>query len=195
MSSVKNFKTLLPAAAKDAYYRDDIGNISTSHMKVMDDAAELDLGPRFPLFRGWKAHYVTGYNVSSYEYIFYKRNQHVRLIDHIFDDMLVEEVEVRIILPEGVTDLELSTPYSMTRGEDTLHYTYLDTTGRTVVSLYSNKLLNESHIQDFQLGFSYPHCTMLAEPLILVAAFCTCWPSSTSGWTSPLPWTRGPRPR
>merc|ERR1712059_218586 len=27
VSSVKNFKTLLPAAAKDVYYRDDIGNI------------------------------------------------------------------------------------------------------------------------------------------------------------------------
>jgi len=174
VSSVKNFKTLLPAAAKDVYYRDDIGNISTSHMKVMDDAVELDLRPRFPLFGGWKTHYVTGYNVPSYEYIFYKGDQHVlnmRLIDHIFDDMLVEEVEVRIILPEGVTDLELSTPYSMTRGEDTLHYTYLDTTGRTVVTLHSRKLLTESHIQDFQLGFSYPHRTMMIEPLILVAAF------------------------
>jgi len=174
VSSVKNFKTLLPAAAKDVYYRDDIGNISTSHMKVMDDAVELDLRPRFPLFGGWKTHYVTGYNVPSYEYIFYKGDQHVlnmRLIDHIFDDMLVEEVEVRIILPEGVSNLELSTPYSMTRGDDGLHYTYLDTTGRTVVNLYSSKLLTESHIQDFQLGFSYPHRSMLAEPLILVAAF------------------------
>merc|ERR1712212_411119 len=174
VSSVKNFKTLLPAAAKDVYYRDDIGNISTSHMKVMDDAVELDLRPRFPLFGGWKTHYVTGYNVPSYEYIFYKGDQHVlnmRLIDHIFDDMLVEEIEVKIILPEGVSNLELSTPYSVTRGDDTLHYTYLDTTGRTVVSLRSNKLLTESHIQDFQLGFSYPHRTMMTEPLLLVAAF------------------------
>ena len=155
VSSVKNFKTLLPASAKDVYYRDDIGNISTSHMKVMDDAVELDLRPRFPLFGGWKTHYVTAYNLPSYEYIFYKGDQHVlnmRLIDHIFDDMLIEEVEVRIILPEGVSDLELSTPYSMRRGEDTLIYTYLDTTGRTVVSLRSNKLLTESHNQDFQLG-------------------------------------------
>merc|ERR1712096_561919 len=106
---------------------------------------------------------------------FYKGDQHVlnmRLIDHIFDDMLVEEVEVRIILPEGVTNLELSTPYTMTRQEDTLHFTYLDSTGRTVVTLNSNKLLTESHIQDFQLGFSYPHRTMLAEPLILVAGYC-----------------------
>lgn len=174
VSSVKNFKTLLPAAAKDVYYRDDIGNISTSHMKVMDDAVELDLRPRFPLFGGWKTHYVVGYNVPSYEYLFYKGDIHVlnmRVIDHIFDDMLLENVEVKIILPEGVSDLKLDTPFPMKRDEDSKHYTYLDTTGRTVVYLRSNRLLTESHIQDFQLQFSYPHRTMLCEPLLLVAAF------------------------
>merc|ERR1711864_7487 len=158
VSSVKNFKTLLPAAAKDVYYRDDIGNISTSHMKVMDDAVELDLRPRFPLFGGWKTHYVVGYNVPSYEYLFYKGDVHVlnmSLVDHIFDDMLVEQVELRVILPEGVSDLSLDTP------------------GRTVVSLFTNpgQLLTESHIQDFQLQFSYPHMSMVREPLLLVAAF------------------------
>jgi len=174
VSSVKNFKTLLPAAAKDVYYRDDIGNISTSHMKVMDDAVELDLRPRFPLFGGWKTHYVVGYNVPSYEYLFYKGDVHVlnmRVIDHIFDDMLLENVELKIILPEGVTDLKLDTPFPMKRDEDSKHYTYLDTTGRTVVYLRSNQLLTESHIQDFQLQFNYPHRTMLCEPLLLVGAF------------------------
>ena len=157
VSSVKNFKTLLPASSKDVYYRDDIGNISTSHMRVMDDAVELDLRPRFPLFGGWKTHYVVGYNVPSYEYLFYSGNKHVlnmRLVDHIFDDMLVEEAEVKVILPEGVTDIEVKTPYTMTRGQDGLHHTYLDTTGRTVIHLSTNKLLTENHIQDFQIRFN-----------------------------------------
>jgi len=174
VSSVKNFKTLLPASSKDVYYRDDIGNISTSHMKVMDDAVELDLRPRFPLFGGWKTHYVIGYNVPSYEYLFYSSDKHVlnmRLVDHIFDDMLVEETEVKVILPEGVSDIKVSTPYPMTRGEDDKHYTYLDTTGRTVVTLYTDKTLTENHIQDFQIGFNYPHRSMVMEPLLLVSAF------------------------
>merc|ERR1711936_185070 len=174
VSSVKNFKTLLPASSKDVYYRDDIGNISTSHMKVMDDAVELDLRPRFPLFGGWKTRYVVGYNVPSYEYLFYSGNQHVlnmRLVDHIFDDMLVEEAEVKVILPEGVTEIEVKTPYRMTRGEDGPHHTYLDTTGRTVIHLSTNKLLTENHIQDFQISFTYPHRTMVTEPLLLVSFF------------------------
>ena len=34
-----------------------------------------DLRPRFPLFGGWKTHYLVGYNVPSYEYLFYKGQQ------------------------------------------------------------------------------------------------------------------------
>jgi len=174
VSSVKNFKTLLPASAKNVYYRDDIGNISTSHMKVMDDAVELDLRPRFPLFGGWKTHYLIGYNVPSYEYLFYKGDNHVlnmRLVDHLFDDMLIEDTEVRIILPEGANNLELSTPYPVRRGQDDKHFTYLDTTGRTVVVFYSIGDLTENHIQDFQLQFTFPKTSMLHEPLILISAF------------------------
>lgn len=66
----RSFKTILPASAKDVYYRDEIGNISTSHMRIQDDAVELDLRPRFPLFGGWKTHYKIGYNVPSYEYLY-----------------------------------------------------------------------------------------------------------------------------
>lgn len=174
VSSVKNFKTLLPAAARDVYYRDDIGNISTSHMKVMDDAVELDLRPRFPLFGGWKTHYVVGYNVPSYEYLYYKGDLHVlnmRLIDHLFDDMLIDDAEIRVILPEGVLNIELSTPYPVKRESNNKHYTYLDTTGRTVVVFKSIGGLTENHIQDFQLQFTFPHKSMLLEPFILVTAF------------------------
>lgn len=79
LSSVKSyikffyrfFKTILPAAAKDVYYRDEIGNISTSHMRIQEDSVELDLRPRFPLFGGWKTHYTLGYNIPSYEHLYY----------------------------------------------------------------------------------------------------------------------------
>ena len=74
---MKNFKTLLPTSSKDVYYRNDIDNISTSHMKVMDDSVELDLRPRFPLFGGWKTHYLIGYNVPPYEYFFNSGDKHV----------------------------------------------------------------------------------------------------------------------
>ncbi len=66
------FQTVLPASAADVYYRDEIGNISTSHLREMDDSVEVELRPRFPLFGGWKTHYLLGYNVPSYQYLYNK---------------------------------------------------------------------------------------------------------------------------
>jgi oligosaccharyltransferase complex subunit alpha (ribophorin I) len=73
-SSVKSFKTLLPPTAKDVYYRDEIGNISTSNLRESSEQVELELRPRFPLFGGWRTHYTVGYNVPSYQYLFNKGN-------------------------------------------------------------------------------------------------------------------------
>lgn len=63
-------QTILPASAQDVYYRDEIGNISTSHLQVLDDSVEVEIRPRFPLFGGWKTHYLIGYNLPSYEYLY-----------------------------------------------------------------------------------------------------------------------------
>ena len=95
---------MLSVTAKDVYYRDDIGNISTSALRPLEDSVEVELRPRFPLFGGWKTHYLLGYNVPSYEYLFHKGDDfalNMRLVDHIFDDMLVEDFTLTIILPEG----------------------------------------------------------------------------------------------
>ena len=45
-NAVKGFTTLLPAAARDIYYRDEIGNISTSNVRDDDDYVSFELKPR-----------------------------------------------------------------------------------------------------------------------------------------------------
>lgn len=172
LSSVKSFKTVLPAAASDAYYRDDIGNISTSHMKILSDSVELDLRPRFPLFGGWRTHYVLGYNVPSYEYLFNSGDNYklkMRVMDHVFDDMLVDELITKVILPEGSESIKLTTPYPMTRLPNFRHSTYLDIKGRPVVMVTKRNLI-ENHIQDFELDYIFPRILMLQEPLIVTVA-------------------------
>jgi len=174
IAAVKNFKTFLPASARDVYYRDDIGNISTSAMKVKDDYVELDLRPRFPLFGGWKTHYVLGYNVPSYEYLYNAGDDFVlsmRLIDHVFDDMLVEEFTLKIILPEGSDVGKFHAPYPTKRLKDGLHFTYLDYSGRPVITVESKGELTEKHIMDFQLEFKFSKMKMMCEPLMLIIAF------------------------
>ncbi|KAG8228540.1 hypothetical protein J437_LFUL008997 [Ladona fulva] len=166
-------ETLLPASASDVYYRDQIGNISTSHMRILSDSVELDVRPRFPLFGGWKTHYVIGYNVPSYEYLFNSGDDYLlkmRLLDHAFDDMVVDELVTKVILPEGAHNFVLKTPYDVERLPDSLHYTYLDTKGRTVITIRKMNLV-ENHIQDFELHYQFPRILMLQEPLLVVVAF------------------------
>lgn len=68
-TAVSSLKTALPSAAQHIYYRDEIGNISTSRVKDVSDAVEVTLSPRFPLMGGWKTKYTIGYNVPAHEFL------------------------------------------------------------------------------------------------------------------------------
>ncbi|ESO84348.1 hypothetical protein LOTGIDRAFT_196756 [Lottia gigantea] len=173
VSSIKSFRTQFPAAARDVYYRDEIGNVSTSNLRELEDSVEIEIRPRFPLFGGWKTQYYIGYNIPSYEYLFNRGNEYglkMRLIDHVYDDMVVDEVTVRIILPEGSKDIVVDPPYPVKRGSNELHHTYLDTVGRPVIVLYKTNLV-EQHIQDFTVTYSFQKMLLLQEPLLVVGAF------------------------
>ncbi|XP_038668069.1 dolichyl-diphosphooligosaccharide--protein glycosyltransferase subunit 1 [Scyliorhinus canicula] len=173
ISSVKSFKTILPAAAQDVYYRDDIGNISTSHLVVLDDSVEMEVRPRFPLFGGWKTHYVIGYNLPSYEYLYNLGDQYalkMRFVDHVFDDQVIDFLTVKLILPEGTRNIHVDTPYEINRQPDELHYTYLDTFGRPVIIAHKSNLV-EQHIQDIVVHYTFNRILMLQEPLLVVGAF------------------------
>uniref|UniRef100_A0A8C9TP02 Dolichyl-diphosphooligosaccharide--protein glycosyltransferase subunit 1 n=1 Tax=Scleropages formosus TaxID=113540 RepID=A0A8C9TP02_SCLFO len=173
ISSIKSFKTILPASAQDVYYRDEIGNISTSHLLVLEDAVEVEVRPRFPLFGGWKTHYIIGYNLPSYEYLYTLGDQYalkMRLVDHVYDDQVIDHLTVKIILPEGARNIHLDTPYQIDREPDQLHYTYLDTFGRPVLVATKSNLV-EQHIQDVVIHYTFNKILMLQEPLLVVGAF------------------------
>ena len=172
-ASIKSFKTVLPSSAKDVYYRDEIGNISTSHLKELDDLVEVELRPRFPLFGGWKTQYLLGYNVPSYQYLYNEGNQFalkMRFVDHIFDDVVIDEMTIKIILPEGSKNTKLVTPFTVKKDKNTLHYTYLDTIGRPVIVAHKTNLV-DAHIQDFELWYTFEKYLLLQEPLLVVGAF------------------------
>lgn len=170
LSSVKSFKTLLPATATNIYYRDEIGNISTSNLYFLENTVEVELRPRFPLFGGWNTKYILGYNVPSYTYLYAKGDNYLLkmpLIDHIFDNMVIKEAIIRIVLPEGSHSIDLDLPYEATRLPDSLHYTYLDTIGRPVITIHKTNLV-EDHIEPFELRYVFPKMFMLLEPLLII---------------------------
>ncbi|XP_057669104.1 dolichyl-diphosphooligosaccharide--protein glycosyltransferase subunit 1 [Diorhabda carinulata] len=171
--SIKSYTTVLPATAHSIYYRDSNGNISTSTVKHRKDWIELELRPRFPLFGGWQSSYTLGYSVPSYQYLFKNENGdnvlNMRLIDHVFDDMYVEEVVTSIVLPAGVVDFKLKTPYDVEKLPEGITHKYLDNVGRTVLRLKKRDLV-EQHIQDFEIIYKWSPYYLIHEPLLLTAA-------------------------
>lgn len=171
--SIKSYRTILPAAAHSIYYRDSNGNISTSQIRTRKDWIELELRPRFPLFGGWRSSYTLGYSVPSYQYLFKTSGtQYVlkmRLMDHVFDDMHVEELETQIVLPVGVKNVKLNTPYDVQRLDDGITYKYLDTIGRQVIKLRKTNLV-EQHIQDLEITYDWQPVLLFHEPLLVSIA-------------------------
>lgn len=171
--SIKAYHTILPATAHSIYYRDSNGNISTSQVRQRKDWIELELRPRFPLFGGWKSSYTLGYSVPSYQYLFKtSSSQYVlrmRFLDHVFDDMHVNDLETSIVLPVGVTNVKLNTPYDMQRLDDEVTYKYLDNLGRQVIKLRKENLV-EQHMQDLEITYDWQPLLLLHEPILLSLA-------------------------
>ncbi|CAI8038564.1 Dolichyl-diphosphooligosaccharide--protein glycosyltransferase subunit 1 [Geodia barretti] len=155
-SSVKSFKTILPAAAADVYYRDEIGNISTSSPSLEGGRRGTTLATIFP----------------SYEYLYHSGSQfllNMRLVDHVMDDQLVQDLTLRIVLPEGAKNIVFEAPYGVEQQPNDLMQTYLDTVGRPVVVVTANNLV-EQHIQDFTLTYEFQTWMLLQEPLLVIVA-------------------------
>lgn len=65
-ASFRSIEARLPLEAREIYYRDRIGNISTSHVRDEDDALVVEIQPRYPMFGGWKIDFKFGYNVNKH---------------------------------------------------------------------------------------------------------------------------------
>jgi oligosaccharyltransferase complex subunit alpha (ribophorin I) len=103
-NGILEFATQIPKLARDIYYRDEIGNISTSIIQHHADHIQLNLKPRFPLFGGWNTTWYTGYNVPLDGYLRKSSGDKYILKVPVYSpikETTYEDVEIRIVLPEG----------------------------------------------------------------------------------------------
>ena len=67
---------------------------------------------------------------------------------------------VQVVLPEGVGNIQLVTPYDVERKADENIATYLDTFGRTVLVAEKTNLV-EAHIQDIKISYTFSKLLLL----------------------------------
>lgn len=92
----------------------------------------------------------------------------MRLIDHIYDDQLLEQATIKIVLPEHSRIIDFYGPsYDVHRSADGKHFTYLDTVGRPVIVLSKRNMVFQ-HIQDFEIHYTFDKLMLLNEPMLIV---------------------------
>ncbi|KAL9260236.1 Dolichyl-diphosphooligosaccharide--protein glycosyltransferase subunit 1B-like protein [Drosera capensis] len=167
-SSFKELLARLPPRVHSVYYRDDIGNISSSHLRVDSRKSELEIEPRYPLFGGWKATFVIGYKLPLEDFLYVSPDGR-RYLNFTFGcplvETLVDKLTIKVILPEGSKDPSLVAPFPVKQHLET-SYSYLDVVGRTVVVIEKENVVPEHNVP-FQVYYKFNPIFMLAEPLML----------------------------
>lgn len=167
---------VLPTGAHNIYYRDQIGNISTSALRYRPHGVELDVEARFPLFGGWKTQFYQGYSVPVQELLTVAGGNRYTLTVPFsvpFSEVWVEDLTVKVVLPEWASDVQVTLPFGVDEERRTSRLTFLDTSasgGRPVVVLTKRNVVAE-HIQPMIVTYTFPKRAMFLEPLYLVLAF------------------------
>ncbi|KAI0921757.1 hypothetical protein AcV5_000735 [Taiwanofungus camphoratus] len=173
----------LPAGIHSAYYYDLIGNVSTSHLRTAPSTRNgiqnnqfsvLELRPRYPLMGGWNYSFTLGWDSPLSDYVGFDRQsgKYIAAVPlmTMIPGAVVNEAEIKIILPEGATDVDFSPPFSPVKSESITHVTYLDTVGRPTVVLYY-KQLTHKHSGTVYVTYEVPFSAHLKKPLAVATAF------------------------
>ncbi|KAL0665237.1 hypothetical protein Bca4012_102075 [Brassica carinata] len=171
VSAFRHLLARLPPRAHSIYYRDDIGNISTSQMQSDSKKTELLIEPRFPLFGGWKTFFTIGYGLPLSDFLFASEGK--RFLDISFGspmiDLVTEKLIVQVVLPEGSKDISVTTPFAVKQSHE-IKYSHLDIAGRPVVVLEKNNVVPD-HNQKIQVYYKFSNINLLSEPLMLITGF------------------------
>ncbi|KAF9942859.1 proteasome regulatory particle base subunit [Mortierella alpina] len=177
-NAVLAFQTQVPKLARDIYFRDEIGNISTSTLTPQPDHVLLTMKPRFPLFGGWTTTWYIGYNAPLDGYL-----RHIPNSDRYILKVPVyvpmketshEEVDIRVVLPEGAKNVKVHVPFEVESIKHSTTKTYMDSVGRYTVSIHAQNLIEE-HAQDMLIEYEFSAVSYLTKPLaaatLLMAIF------------------------
>ncbi|KAI0442283.1 oligosaccharyltransferase alpha subunit [Xylaria telfairii] len=179
--ALKEMKFVLGAGSKDAYFTDVIGNVSTSHFRATKREAILELKPRYPIFGGWKYPFTVGWNADSNNYLKKSGGKFLLKIPLIegpkqAEGIEYEHVDVRVVLPEGAEAVKFYTTApesSITEHSVEIVRTYLDTVGRTVLTIKARNLIDELRDRELIVSYEYSTAAALRKPFVIFTSTMT----------------------
>jgi oligosaccharyltransferase complex subunit alpha (ribophorin I) len=172
-NSFRSLTGNLPAGAMDVYYRDIIGNISTSNLRSGLQGSTLHIETRFPVFGGWSTEWYQGFNLPT-EHALTRSGDTFRLempLAITYPVGVTDEFVVKVVLPEGASNLQVQPVAGMAQVDAFKRFTYLDAVqGRPVLELRSENVI-KAHQAQLVVTFDMPPTALLREPAMLVGTF------------------------
>uniref|UniRef100_A0A7S1TBE9 Dolichyl-diphosphooligosaccharide--protein glycosyltransferase subunit 1 n=1 Tax=Compsopogon caeruleus TaxID=31354 RepID=A0A7S1TBE9_9RHOD len=170
----------LPKQASDVFYRDDVGNITTSNLRRPGKGHRvLEMKFRFPLYGGWKIAFSYGYNlplVNFLEQITGKQRYRVKLNfePSIVDDMDVENYALSVTLPEGSSDIVMDLPRGLILNSKDKRLTFptLSYVGSPTLQ-YETKYIRARSAEHpyLYIQYTYPRWNLFRAPIALIIVF------------------------
>ncbi|WFD27237.1 dolichyl-diphosphooligosaccharide--protein glycosyltransferase subunit 1 [Malassezia nana] len=141
MSQIHAIPLLLPYGSQDVYYVDAVGNVSTSHLAaspiVPGATRRLEITPRFPILGGWNYSFTVGWNqrmsTNGLARVDPLKPWRTRVAVPFLlspKSVAINEATLRIVLPEGAKDIDITLPFGVDSLSEEVFPTYLDTIGR-----------------------------------------------------------------
>lgn len=185
-SALKALTLPLHPGAVDPYFTDDIGNVSTSRFRPGRREAVLELKPRYPVFGGWKYSFKVGWNadLSSYLRKLATGESYILKVPFLEGPRQPEGIEyarvnLRVILPEGATNVRYATTVPLIDSTTSLHKTFMDTLGRTTLSLTAINVVDEFRDRDLIVTYDYPWTAGFRKPIVITlgmfSVFAAVW--------------------
>ncbi|OLL22627.1 Dolichyl-diphosphooligosaccharide--protein glycosyltransferase subunit 1 [Neolecta irregularis DAH-3] len=148
----------LTGGARDAWFTDEIGNVSTSQFKSMGKKALLAVRPRYPLFGGWKYAFGIGWTVDLNNVVSLVDGNRMTLKIPFIEgpiNVAYDLVKVNIRLPEGCTNVQVESDVPLVAQVIEPYMSFLDTVGSTLVTLKAEKITDEMQDRDITIQLSY----------------------------------------
>jgi len=183
----QNLLALLPRDIWGVYYRDELGNVTTSHLwkPKNKDVTELQLKLRFPLYGGWHIEWYHGYNMPLTKVVSRVQGAADR---YVLDcdlahpiPILADRLVIHLVLPPGATNIKVESPVRSRIIEEKMlrRYTYLDVpwTPRYLLSLELNDVVAEPNSKSaehrLRVYYTYSERHVLEKPLTVSATIFT----------------------
>ncbi|WEW57985.1 dolichyl-diphosphooligosaccharide--protein glycosyltransferase subunit 1 [Emydomyces testavorans] len=191
--AISALRVVLNPGAVDPYFTDDIGNVSTSRFMPGHGTRHglLDIRPRYPVFGGWKYSFRIGWNDALSTFLRKAKTGDTYVLKLPFLDVprnsegvQYEKIALRVVLPEGARNVRyelvdgIGLPNEI-QSEITLHKTFMDTVGRTVLKLTTTNVADEARDAQLIVVYDYPFLASLRKPMTIFAGvlsvFVAAW--------------------